>query len=247
MNGWIDAALPGVVAGATVRLGGGSTGSHLGLNLGSNTQDADANVAANRRMFAGRLPPHRQICWMHQVHGVQVVERGTGAPQAVPEADAQWTAQRGVVLTVLTADCLPVLLCDEQAHCVAAAHAGWRGLAAGVLQHTLASLPVAAQRLRAWIGPAISVRAFEVGEDVLQAFLHSPFWRREDVLACCRAAAPGKYWFDMAELARRGLRAAGVEVRLSGLCTHRDQRFYSYRRDGETGRQASFILLPMRS
>lgn len=244
MNGWIDAGLPGVVAGATVRLGGRSGGRHTGLNLGSNTQDVAANVDANRWLFAEQLPSHRQICWMDQVHGVHVVERVAGESQAVPEADAQWTQQRGVALTVLTADCLPVLLCDDRASCVAAAHAGWRGLAAGVLQHTLASLPVDSARLQAWIGPAIGARAFEVGEDVLEAFLGSSIWRREDVLACCSAGAPGKYWFDMAELARRGLCAEGVQVRLSGLCTHRDQRFYSYRRDGETGRQASFIMLP---
>ncbi len=246
MNGWIDARLPGVVAGATVRLGGCSSGPHLGLNLGSNTQDAAANVVANRQAFAERLPSHQQICWMDQVHGVRVVERRAGASPTVPEADAQWTARRGVVLTVLTADCLPVLLCDDRARCVAAAHAGWRGLAAGVLQHTLASMPVHSARLLAWIGPAIGARAFEVGEDVREAFLSSAFWRREDVLACCSSGAPGKYWFDMAELALRGLRAAGVQVRLSGLCTARDQRFYSYRRDGETGRQASFIMLPIK-
>ncbi len=236
---WIPAALPrGIEAGATVRLGGVSKGVHAGLNLGLNTTDAPDDVAANRRMFASVLRETRhRVCWLTQLHGTGVVERGSANAAQAFKADAHWTTERDLVLAVLTADCLPVLFADEQASCIAAAHAGWRGLAAGVLEQTLTALPFSPERFRSWIGPAIGGNVYEVGEEVRDAFAGNDHW--------FHASRPRHWWFDMAGLAAEKLTALGVDVSVSGYCTYRDQRFYSYRRDGETGRQACFVrLLP---
>lgn len=222
---------------STTRTGGVSPPPWASLNLGSGSDDASENLSANRRRLQSILPA--RPCWLKQVHGTRVIHLSDWEPGI--EADAAWTDQKGVVAAVLTADCLPVLMADEAGTVVAAAHAGWRGLAAGVLQNTVAALPVTAGSLTAWIGPAISVRHYEVGPEVREAFrpvggaLEHGFHRGED----------GRYMADLPGIARLVLESAGVgRVVESGLCTAEDpDQFYSFRREGVTGRMASLIWL----
>ena len=237
-------APPRVRAACTTRRGGVSRGAWAGLNLGRSGGDDGAAVSENRRRVAAALRLPGEPCWIRQVHGVHVACMPQDARQdeAGLEADASCTTVPGVVCAVQAADCLPVLFCDEDATVVAAAHAGWRGLADGVLERTVAALPVAPARLLAWLGPAIGPEAFEVGEEVRAAFLAgdaaaAPAFRPGE--------RPGKHYADLWALARRRLQRAGV-VRVSGggLSTHADPaRFYSYRRDGVTGRMAALIWL----
>lgn len=215
-----------------------------GFNLGDHVGDDAAHVLRNRqrlRQATGATPT-----WLSQVHGTQVHQ--LRQPETAPvEADAALTEQRGPACAVMTADCLPVLVADRQARVVGAAHAGWRGLADGVIQALLAALTtvpgVTYRDLTVWLGPAIGPGAFEVGSDVRAAFVaqnpaHAPLFRPQ-------ADCPGKYLADLPGLARAILQQAGVEdVTLSGLCTVTlSSRFYSYRRDGVTGRMASLIWL----
>ncbi|MDR3414673.1 MAG: peptidoglycan editing factor PgeF [Nevskia sp.] len=224
----------------TTRQGGVSMGPFASLNMGRSGGDNAAAVSENRRRVFAAAGTPAEPCWIRQVHGACVVRMPGAAPE--PEADASFTTEAGVVCAVQAADCLPVLFCDEAATVVAAAHAGWRGLAAGVLERTIEALPVPPGRLLAWLGPAIGPEAFEVGEEVREAFArHSPY-----ALQAFRAAAsPGKYLADLFALARMRLQAAGVQrVYGGGLSTHADAaRFYSYRRDGATGRMAALIWI----
>ena len=240
---WPEVRFSSASGGATVRYGGSSTGTHAAFNLGDNTLDAPEHVAANRESFARALGvASEQVCWLRQVHGVDVVERaGSEVRAEAPAADAHWTRESDLVLTILTADCLPVLLADREGHCVGAAHAGWKGLCAGVIGRLIGALPSDARTLEAWIGPAISGASYEVGEEVRDAFRQS--WGAS-VDAHFRAGRAAHFWCDLAQLARAQLLGEGVQtVHVAGYCTLRDERFYSYRRDGETGRQASFVRL----
>jgi hypothetical protein len=171
------------------------------------------------------------------VHGTRIVE----AAPVVLEADGAWSATTGVVCAVLTADCLPVLLCDRRGSRVAAVHAGWRGLAAGVLEAAVTALAVPAEDLLAWLGPAIGTDAYVVGAEVRAAFLQ----RERAAVAAFRPARAGTWHADLYALARQRLAGCGVPaVYGGGFCTFRDrERFYSYRRDGRTGRMASLIWL----
>jgi YfiH family protein len=222
----------------TTRLGGVSRSPFESLNLGDHVGDAAAPVTENRNRLRGILPA--EPYWLKQVHGrgVACADDGTGSPQA----DAAFSRQAGTVCAVMTADCLPVLFCDEAGSVVAAAHAGWRGLAAGVLEATVAAMQEPADRILAWMGAAIGPQAFEVGEDVRKAFV-------TDLPASADAFRPGisagKWWADIYLLARLRLARIGVNrVHGGGLCTFNDrQRFYSFRRDGATGRMASLIWL----
>jgi hypothetical protein len=225
---------------STVRGGGVSAPPYAGLNLGDHVGDDPAAVSANRQILRRHLPG--EPLWLRQVHGVAVVELGQAHGGAPPEADAAVARQAGRVCAVLTADCLPVLFCDLGGTVVAAAHAGWRGLLAGVLEHTVAALGVAPREVLAWLGPAIGPDAFEVGDEVRQAFVAG--WA--DAAAAFRPGVlAGKWWADLPALARQRLSRAGVEAVFGGeLCTHGDgRRFFSFRRDGVTGRQGSFIWL----
>jgi hypothetical protein len=177
--------------------------------------------------------------WLNQVHGIRCV-RAEAAVAGV-EADAVTARSAGKVCAVLTADCLPVLLCDEAGSVVAAAHAGWRGLAAGVLESTVAEMAVPGRQLLAWLGPAIGPAVFEVGGEVVAAFTAND----RAAVAAFKARLNGKWHCDLYALARRRLQALGL-TRISGggLCTYSDgERFYSYRRDGATGRMASLIWI----
>jgi YfiH family protein len=234
-----------VLALTTTRLGGESVAPYDSLNLGDHVGDRAESVRANRGHLAAALPDGEAVSWLTQVHGTAVVEAAAGI---TPEADAQWSRSPGVACAVLTADCLPVLFCSSGGDVVAAAHAGWRGLQAGVLEATVAAMESAPDNVLAWLGPAIGPAAFEVGEEVRDAFLAAAGPGLSSAIAGCFRAcpgAPGKWWADLCGLARIRLQAQGVH-RISGgqWCTHGDpERFYSHRRDGVTGRMASLVLL----
>lgn len=244
-------APPGVVAFTTLRHGAGISAPPFDtFNLGARCGDAPDAVAANRAELVARFgmpsPPH----WLHQVHGTHVVrldspcrpERSGGpASPTEPEADAAATDAPGVVLAILTADCLPVVFAADDGSEVAAAHAGWRGLAAGVLEATVATMRTPASRLLAWLGPAAGPQAYEIGVEVRQAFLaHDP-----EAQVAFTATRPGHWRIDLYALARMRLRHAGLApdaVHGGGLCTISDpSRFYSHRRDARTGRMATLV------
>ncbi len=235
----------------------GNAESLGGLNLGRHTGDELAHVDANRaRLLALTRQPG--IAWLDQVHGVEIVRadamigQNQYHPAAAIEADASVTDVPGVVCAVMVADCLPVLLSDSAGRAVGAAHAGWRGLVAGIVETTVARVADLAGgeigMVHAYLGPAISSRAYEVGEEVRTAFLHAAL--RSEQAAVARAFVPrlegrGKYWADMFALARVRLARAGV-THISGgdICTFTErERCYSYRRDGVTGRMAALIWL----
>jgi YfiH family protein len=230
----------------TTRRGGISRGVYQGFNLGSHVGDEPSAVAANRRLLQEMLPSEPR--WTAQVHGTAVA-RWTGAqPEGRTEADAACTAEAKVVCAMLTADCLPVFFCDREGQTVGVAHAGWRGLANGVLEATLDALRGLAPSAQwmAYLGPAIGPDAFEVGEEVRTAFIERDAGAQE----AFRPGVPGKWFADLYALARRRLRAAGVEAIYGGdACTYTDaHRFYSHRRatvSGEerSGRMASLIWL----
>jgi YfiH family protein len=239
------AAPASVRAMVTTRRGGVSAPPRASFNLATHVGDDPAAVAANRARLRRCLPA--APCWLEQVHGHTVVELELGAGQgaaALPRADAALARTPGLVCAVLSADCLPVLLCDEHGAVVAAAHAGWRGLAAGVLEATVEKMAVPPRRIIAWLGPAIGPTAFEVGGEVREIFLAHAGEARAAFVPSPRGAA-GKWLADLFLLARQRLAAIGVErVRGAGICTaSENERFFSYRREGETGRFASLIWL----
>jgi hypothetical protein len=223
----------------TTRHGGISLPPYDSFNLGAHVGDAPERVAVNRQRLRQVLELPAEPAWLNQVHGNRVV----AAEQVTTsvEADAAYTRQGGPVCVVMTADCLPILLCDRAGSCVAIAHGGWRGLADGIIGATVARLDCAPGELMAWLGPAIGPAAFEVGAEVRQAFLEL-----DPGNAGCFQVSPGGRWLaDIYELARRQLRALGVmAVYGGGWCAFTDrERFFSYRRDGRTGRMASLIWL----
>jgi purine-nucleoside/S-methyl-5'-thioadenosine phosphorylase / adenosine deaminase len=224
---------------STTRHGGVSSPPYDTLNLAEHVGDEAGAVAANRERLAQVMRLPARPAWLQQVHGIQVVNAaGVTAPVA---ADAAYALEPGLICAVLTADCLPVLLCDRGGRAVAAAHAGWRGLAAGVIEQTIAALPVPGGELMAWLGPAISAEAYRVGEEVRETFvIHDPAAE-----TAFRPAAGGGWHADLYRLARQRLRSHDVTaVHGGGFCTWQDPvRFYSYRRDGVTGRMASLIWL----
>ncbi len=229
---------PNVRALVSTRAGGSSSAPWDGFNLGEHVGDSAAAVAANRARLREMLPA--EPAWLSQVHGTAVAD--ADAAIGVPVADAAVARTPGKVCAVLTADCLPVLFCDESGTVVAAAHAGWRGLAAGMLEVTVERMGVPAHRILAWLGPAIGPAAFEVGEEVRAAFVDAD---SAAAASFARGKQPGKWMADLFGLARRRLTGAGVErIHGGGVCTYADaRRFYSYRRDGVTGRFASLVWI----
>jgi len=243
---------PGVRALSTFRSGGVSTARYASLNLGDHVGDSLQAVGENRRRLkaAAGLPAEPE--WLTQVHGTSVVdldaattkpvgqaERGASGP--VGPADAAFTRRRGRVCAILTADCLPIVLAADSGDLVAAAHAGWRGLAGGVIEATVEALQVAPERLMAWLGPAIGPDRFEVGAEVREAVLAGD----SGADAAFAANARGRYMADLSGLARRRLAALGVSrIYGGGHCTYADKdRYFSHRRDGMTGRQGTLIWL----
>jgi len=224
----------------TTRAGGASGGSYSSFNIGMAVGDDPGAVAANRSLLRALLPA--EPCWLEQVHGTRVFEAGGAPEDAPPEADASITRAAGVVLAIQSADCLPVLLAGREGRVIAAAHAGWRGLCDGVIEKTVRSMDVPGGSIVAWLGPAIGPLSYEVGEDVYRAFVDRD---EEADSAFVARLAPGKYLLDLYALARQRLARLGVaEVHGGNYCTLRDSgSFFSYRRDGRTGRMATLLWL----
>jgi polyphenol oxidase len=258
---WVEPDWPapgGVRALSTWRNGGASTAPYASLNLGDHVGDAAASVAENRRRLAVAAGLPSQPVWLRQMHGTTVADLDAadrraadkaagfdaavaGPALGVAAADAAFTRRRGQVCAILTADCLPILLTAESGGVVAAAHAGWRGLASGVIEATVQALAVPPARLMAWLGPAIGPQHFEVGAEVREALLKGD----SGAQAAFAANARGRFMADLGALARRRLAALGVgRIYGGGQCTYAEaDRYFSHRRDGMTGRQATLIWL----
>jgi YfiH family protein len=225
----------------TTRIGGSSEGAFEGFNLGNRAGDRPQNVRENRALLHRQMRLPAEPCWLWQLHSTRVVDVAT--PGADESADAAWTQTPGTVCAVMSADCLPVLFADRAGRCVAAAHAGWRGLLDGVLEAVVDALPVDPGQLMAWLGPAIGPAAFEVGADV-----RDPFCALDrDNASCFQATGkPGKWLANLPELARVHLRQLGI-TSFYGVdrCTYTEaEYFFSYRREGaKSGRMATLIWL----
>jgi YfiH family protein len=240
----VDWAAPAHVGACmSTRNGGVSAAPWASLNLGTSVGDEPTHVAANRARFAAGLDGARPV-FLRQVHGRHLVRVDAAVPNDRIEADAAVTTQRGVACTVQVADCLPVLLCDRAGRAVGAAHAGWRGLARGVLDAAVAALCDAAgcapHDVVVWLGPCIGPRRFEVGDDV-----RTVFGGGERFVACTRKDGTAGWLADLAGLAEDRLRRIGLDaVSRSGGCTVEDSsNFFSFRRDGVTGRLAAAVWL----
>jgi YfiH family protein len=222
----------------TTRAGGVSAGPYASMNPADHVGDAPEAVARNRTLLRALLP--NEPYWLKQVHGTGVAEAGHGP--GMPEADACISRVPNRVCVALTADCLPVFLCDMAGTVVGVAHAGWRGLHAGVIERTVAAMAVPGESLLAYLGPAIGPAAFEVGDEVRAAFMAAD---PAAAAAFAPGATGGKWLADIYTLARQRLGRLGVSRAYGGVdCTVSDAgRFFSYRRDGATGRMASLIWL----
>lgn len=228
-----------VRAAVTTRVGGVSRAPYDTFNLAAHVGDDPAAVRANRARLCTALALPAEPVWLKQVHGVAVADAARAGTE--PEADGAFAAQPGAVCAVLTADCLPVMLCNRAGTKVAALHAGWRGLAGGVIETGVKALGVPGNELLAWLGPAIGPEKFEVGPEVRTAFMEHD----AQAAQAFRAARDGKYLADIYLLARLRLQRLGVAaVYGGGFCTVTDSaRFFSYRCDGATGRMAALIWL----
>ena len=205
-------------------------------NLGMHVKDNSLHVAQNRQMLSQFLPS--EPVWLKQVHGVKVIDAASASCE--PEADASFTTRSNVVCVTMTADCLPVLLCDQAGTRVAAVHAGWRSLCSGVIEAAVSSMQLPSNQLMAWLGPAIGPQAFEVGGEVRAQFI------AQDAQAESAFTPHGEKWLgDLYKIATQRLNKLGItQIYGGGLCTFGDKaRFFSFRRDGNTGRMASFIWL----
>jgi polyphenol oxidase len=245
---WVEPDWPApgrVRALSTFRSGGVSLAPYASLNLGGHVGDEPVAVAENRRRLAAAAGLPSEPVWLAQVHGIAVADLdatlGVGQGAATFTADAAFTRQPGRICAILTADCLPVLLTDETGGVAGAAHAGWRGLAAGVLEAMVRAMGEPPGRLMAWLGPAIGIEHFEVGVEVRETLLQAD----PGAEGAFALNARGRFMADLAALARRRLQALGVgRIDGGGQCTHADAgRYFSYRRDGITGRQATLIWL----
>ncbi len=243
--GW---TLPAVGAVMTTRPGGASAAPWNGLNLGDAVGDAPSAVAANRAAFAAAISTRPG--WLRQTHGTRLARLAPAGPDsAAVEADASLAVEPGVACVVQVADCLPILYADRRGRAVAAAHAGWRGLAAGIAERTLDAVCNAAScdpaEVAVWLGACIGPERFEVGADVLQAFGCDPHRLDRGRFTARGPQHPGKWLADLAGLARDRLLAAGArDIGGGGWCTVDDaSRFYSFRRDGVTGRMAAAVWL----
>jgi len=211
------------------------------LNLGSHVKDNPLHVAQNRQLLSQYLPS--EPVWLNQVHGINVIDAADTS--CVPDADASFTTRKNVVCVTMTADCLPVLLCDTAGTVVASVHAGWRSLCDGVIEATVAKLPVESNQLMAWLGPAIGPQAFEVGSEVRAQFI------AKDPQAKLAFKPHGDKWLgDIYLIATQRLNKLGITQIYGGqennqqFCTYTDkEKFFSFRRDGDTGRMATMIWL----
>jgi hypothetical protein len=227
-----------VIAGTTLRSGGVSYGEFDSLNLATHVGDDPVSVRENRRRFQIHCGLPKEPAWLKQVHGARVALVNSALTK--PEADAIFTCEANVVCAVLTADCLPILMTTEDGNEIAAAHAGWRGLCTGILEETISAFEASPEQIIAWMGPAISKRAFEVGTEVREQFVNkiaaaADFFTAND---------KGCWQADLYGLATLHLDKAGVTQVFGGeCCTYTEQdRFFSYRRDGRCGRMATYIF-----
>jgi YfiH family protein len=241
--GWLEPDWPapeGVRALSTFRQGGVSAAPYVSLNLGGHVGDVPSAVAENRRRLAAAAGLPEEPMWLAQVHGATVVDLDAAASESgIGPADAAFTRQRGRVCAILTADCLPILLAADSGGLVAAVHAGWRGLAGGVIEATVRALALPPDGLMAWLGPAIGPTHFEVGAEVREALLAGDPGAKADFAPNAR----GRFLADLDGLVRRRLAALGVRrIYGGGQCTYTDPgRYFSHRRDRVTGRQATLI------
>jgi len=225
---------------STTRCGGFSEGSFSGFNLASHVGDNEQHVLKNRQFLCKALRLPSEPCWLDQRHSAQVIKLSAENCHHV-QADAAYTVTPGVVCGVLTADCLPVLFCNREGSCIAVAHAGWQGLLSGILENTLAALPVAAPSVLCWLGPAIGPGKYEVGEELRNRFvLKSP-----EHASAFQAIKADKYLADIYQIAKNILTAKDVQaISGGGYCTYtQHQKFFSYRRDGVTGRMATLLWM----
>jgi len=220
----------------TTRHGGVSLAPYNSLNIGTHVNDHAPHVAHNRQLLAPFMPA--EPVWMNQVHGVRVLNAATSS--CFESADAAYTTRKNVVCVTMTADCLPILLCNHKGTIVAAIHAGWRSLCDGVIEATVKAMAVEGQQLMAWLGPAISQSAFEVGEEVRTQFIE-----KDQGAASAFKPHGNRFLADLYKLAKQRLNHVDVtHIYGGGLCTYSDKtRFFSYRRDGDTGRMATFIWI----
>ncbi len=232
-------APPCVHAAFTLRVGGVSTGPFASLNLGAQVGDGPEAVAENRLRVRQRLHLPADPTWLQQIHGTVIADLDEGGVRG--PADAAMTRRSDRVCVIQVADCVPVLFAALDGSAVAAAHAGWRGLSAGVLESTVRSLGTEARQLCAWLGPGIGPRHFEVGDDVHAAFLAGDSAAGADF----QANARGRWQCDLLALVRRRLSKLGVsEISGGNHCTYAEpERFFSYRRDGQCGRMAALVWL----
>ncbi len=249
----IDLGIAGVSVVTTTRLGGCSQGSYHSFNLAAHVDDAEEAVVANRARLQQLIEPATKVLWLNQVHGSQVVSAEQAESRVT--ADASYTTKANKACAILTADCLPVVIAALDGSQVAAAHAGWRGLAGGVLEATLTALSEAngnlpPNRMRAWLGPCIGPNAFEVGAEVRAAFIASQGEQASSCFQPWREREQGDntevvYLGDLVGLAVQRLANAGIDdVLVDGRCTVANpETFFSYRRDGKTGRMATLAWL----
>lgn len=224
-----------IKAATTLRTGGFSTGQYHSLNLAMHVGDDVGKVQQNRDLIKNSLNLPAEPVWLEQIHGNKVVNAGTAGINV--QADASYSDQQGVVCAVMTADCLPLLLCDRGGSCIAAVHAGWRGLLAGVIANTVKAMKK--DDLMVWLGPAIGPACFQVGGEVKDAFVNQNL----EYEAAFTEQSREKWLADIYQLAKIHLAALGVTRIYGGdFCTYSEQeRFYSYRRDKQTGRMTTLI------
>ena len=230
-----------VKAVTTTRNGGFSVGPYASFNLSNLVGDEPGNVKRNRALLRDVLKLPAEPWWLTQVHGSRVIDAFDAGPGE--EADGCVTGTGGVVCAVLTADCLPIFLCDRRSTRIGVLHAGWRGLAAGVIEEGLRKIHIPPANLLAWLGPAIGPSAYEVGDDVRKVFVSQDMETAESFTPIPNR--PGRWLADLYNIARLRLRSQGVQAIFGGLrCTLRERNlFYSHRRDGTCGRMASIIWL----
>jgi polyphenol oxidase len=229
--------LPGVRAAFTLRTGGVSTGSYESFNIATHVGDDSAAVIENRTRLRAALSLPSEPVWLEQVHGTSVADLDVAWPSRRADAAVTHIADR--VCAIQVADCMPVLFATDDGLRIGAAHAGWRGLAGGVLEATVAAMRCVPARVSAWLGPCIGMEHFEVGDDVREAFLKAD----PEAAGAFEKNARGRWQCDLYALARRRLGALGVQaIHGGGWCTFAErERFFSYRRDGQCGRMAALI------
>jgi len=228
-----------IAALTTTRIGGVSSAPFNSFNVAAHVDDDLQTVETNRQWLLDHCEGLEQIQWLNQIHSNRVANAGQ---ECCPDADACFTAQPAIACAVMTADCLPLIICDKQGEEIAAAHAGWRGLAGGVIDNTVAQFTAEKSDLLVWLGPAISQVNFEVGAEVRQQFLEAFGVQAQQAFKANRYR-DGHYFADLYQLARIRLKALGISHIYGGdFCSYDDsEQFYSYRRDGQTGRMVTLI------